>query len=93
MRVRPDHAHGLAFKDFPGIVGVHYLFEAAIALNDQAGFVGHLRHGSHFGEVPQDCRQRVLAGYEVRGNIQGLVAPMVQVTARGPGKHPLAIYE
>src|SRR5258708_15772389 len=73
--------------------GVHDLLGIRVALEQESSLMTDLRDGSVPALVPHHGRKGVFAGLELRSDVDGFVAPMKQVAARGAYRDLLAIDE
>jgi len=70
-----------------GVVGGEF------GLEEEGGALGPLAEGGVFTVVPDDGGEDVAAGAEVGAEIDGLVAPVVEVAAGGSGAETMAVAE
>ena len=85
---------GGIFTALPAPVGIDDLFALRVALYDQARLVEtDLCDGSVFGEIPDDGRQRVVARFEPRCQIDGFEIPIIDVAPGRTGRDRMAIDE
>jgi hypothetical protein len=77
---------GFVAGAFPLRAGIGYALSGGIALEYESGLERDLSFGRQIAEVPYQGGQGILAGVEIGRDIDGFIAPMEEVAARGsPG--------
>jgi len=84
---------GLVADRLPGLIGADRLLGLAGALQEEARLLRDLGLRGVDAEVPDDGREHVAAGAQMRREVHRLVAPVVQVAARRAPDDALAIRE
>lgn len=77
----------------PSRTGVHHFFSRRVTLQQEAGPVGYLGHGSVPAVVPHHGRQSVLAGPQEARDVHRFVAPVEQIPSGRPPGNPLPVHE
>ena len=76
----------------PGPIRIRCSFLCCIALHQKRGAVRHLGNCRVDSEVPHGCGHQVRARMERRRQVEGLIAPVRQVTRRGTGADALSVH-
>ncbi len=78
---------------FPVFPGIGHALGRAVALQQEAGFEGDLRFRRHLAEIPHHGRQHIAPGLEIRGEVDGFIAPVEEIPARRARGHTPAVGE
>ncbi len=80
-------------QHLPLRAGVDHGLPAAVALQQEGRPAAELRDRTLLAPVPDERREHVAAGAEVRGEVHRLVAPVHQVRALRPRRHLPSVHE
>jgi len=67
---------------FPLLASIYHALGVAVSLHQKAGLIGDLGFGRELCEIPDDRRQQVFAGPQMRADIHRFIAPVMQIAAR-----------
>ena len=88
-----DGLVGRVLNAGPTGAGVGHLLSFRVALEKECSAAGDLRHAAVLAVVPNYRSQDVPPGSQLRSDVQGFIAPVGQVAARGTPHDALSVHE
>ena len=88
-----DGRASLVADRLPGRAGIGDPLRLGVALQQKRRLTSGLRQGSVAGEVPNDGRQHVAAGVQVRPEVDRFITPVERVAARRPPDDAASVHE